>query len=958
VWPALFPQASTAFTWHFKLATPNMTGVSVYPIFNIKYSSVETPSITSGCDVPIEIRPVVMPVLECKLQAPDTIWFNTDKYEPSPFDLKVQVANTGNGDAQNVVAYVLQDTRFNIIPPSSLDFGTVDAFSVRDFASNSGFQLKVNPRQTDGYDTIRVMVMADGIPSTYCSYPIYVLHEQRPVFAMTCRANPASTTTPPSLAFNDQLNDYVPNPFEVETMAINVGDTKADNCQLVFVGPPRFTPVDNTPIIDVGTGASHEMGIGDTVRYTWKLNALKRLVGGTDTIVYQIQGRGGMGHRLLIGECRALLYVPPARAAEYDMLCTTTPSALVFDNGSGVYIPDPFVFTARVTNKGMAEGQGLEMTVMLPPGLILANGETATKPIGNLAVGDWREISWNLRPIAITSGPGQTLKITAQVEDDFGKTGECFSTVYVPPATKAALGIVCDAKYDTLKVDRQRGTYEDNPFTVWAKVSNNGDRPAQNVKVVVLPASNELRVLDDPERYVGPTMNPNFTTDTLSWRIYAVSRSVSGWIDIRFVVTADGLPSRECVASIYVPEVGKPHLDCTTETTMSCTGDTLYFNYTDGDFKDCKGTRSSTDKYNVFTVTSHVQNVGAAQADRVKATLLLPEGVMLDVGETAIKEIGNMLVGGNTTVSWNIQPKRQKLLAERDFVVQLNSDNDTQRTCAQVTWIAGAPKDALVTMPKNPVGRYGDKITVPILIDPTIGKDVYVYKLNVRFNPLLVRFVNAFSTGTLTEHGWSGPRAQLYAESGSAEENVVRVEDYTTGSPLNTKTDGVLVALVFEAVLGGSAEQQLEATTDSLVFVRSLSTTVGGVPRVLVSSINSADDGSEGDDVQVTYVNGVVTVSGDCIIPLAATGAYALAQNTPNPFNPTTTIEYEIPTETEVRLTVFDHLGREVKTLVTGRQKAGRYAVVFDGGDLPSGAYFYRLDTPAFSKTLRMVLTR
>jgi hypothetical protein len=60
VWPALFPQASTAFTWHFKLAAPNMTGVSIYPIFNIKYTSCETPLITSGCHVPLEIRPAIV----------------------------------------------------------------------------------------------------------------------------------------------------------------------------------------------------------------------------------------------------------------------------------------------------------------------------------------------------------------------------------------------------------------------------------------------------------------------------------------------------------------------------------------------------------------------------------------------------------------------------------------------------------------------------------------------------------------------------------------------------------------------------------------------------------------------------------------------------------------------------------------------------------------------------------
>jgi len=951
--PVLFAGSNKVFQWGFRLKAPNMTGRSVFPIFNVKFGSKETPYLTSGCDVPVEIEPVVMPVLACALQAPDTIWFNTNQYQPSPFDLKIRVVNSGNGDAFNVKAYILQDTRFNILPPSSRDFGTVDAGRTVDFMDpgNDGFALKVNPRQTDGYDTVRAIVVADGIPSTVCEYPIYVMHEQRPIFQMQCTANPDR------LQWDDQLNDYVPNPFDVTTQAINVGDTRATNCQLVFVGPPRFTPVDQTSIVNVGAGGI--MNVGDTVRYTWKLRPLKRTVGGWDTLVYQIQGRGGMGNRLLIGECRVLVYVPPARAAEYQMVCTTTPSELVFDNASGVYVPDPFQFTARVTNAGQAEGQDLEMTALLPPGLIFANGETATKPIGTLAVGSWAEVSWMLRPIAVMSGPAQTLKITAQVKDRYGRMGECFSTVKVPPATQATMGITCAAEYDTLKVDRQRGTYEDNPFTVTARVANNGSRPASNVKVVVLPASNELRVLGDPERFVAITLNAGVQTDTISWNIYAVPRSVSGWIEVRFVVTADGLPSQECVVPVYVPEVGKPKLRCYTESTMKCTGDTLYFSYTDGDYKDCAGTRSQTGKYNVFTVTGYVFNDGAAQANRVKATLLLPEGVMLDVGETAIKEIGDLMVAGNTKVSWNVRPIRQKDMAERDFVVQLNADNAAQAPCTQQVWVEGAPKNSLVTLPQNPVGRYGDKITVPVLIDPTIGKDVYVYKMNIRFNPELVRFVTPFSTGTLTERGWSGPRYRLYKEKGSTVENIVRIEDYTTGSALNTKTDGVLFGMVFEAVLGGTKEKQLQALSDSLVFVPTFVTTDDqGVDRTLVSSINSGDDASAGIDVQVTYRNGLITVSGDCIVPLVAGGGYDLAQNKPNPFNPTTTIEYEIGEETQVSLKVYDQLGREVLTLVNARQKAGRYAVLFDGANLPSGAYVYRLETPGFTKNLRMVLAR
>jgi uncharacterized repeat protein (TIGR01451 family) len=716
------------------------------------------------------------------------------------------------------------------------------------------------------------------------------------------------------------------------------------------VGPPRFTPVDNTPIVNVGAGG--RMNVGDTVTYTWKLTPLKRDIGGWDTLVYQIQGRGGMGNRLIIGECHVPIYVPPARAADYRMVCTA-PDSLVFDDAGGVYVPDPFTFTAQVTNNGKAEGLDLSVTALLPPGVIFANGETATKPIGNLAIGSWVEVKWLVRPIAITQGGAQTVKLCAQVKDRFGRTGECCTNVKIPPATKATLGLTCATEYDTLKVDRQRGTYEDNPFTVTVKIVNNGDRPAENVLVTVYPKSSDLRVLGDQERYVAQRLNAHVTTDTISWNIYAVPRTDSGFIDIQFVVTADGLTSQACIAPIYVPAVGKARLRCSTGTSMNCTGDTLYFDYNLGDYNDCVGTPSTSGKYRVFTVTSYVFNEGSAQSTRVKATLLPPEGVILDVGETASKELGDILVQGQTKVSWNLKPIRQKLDALRTFTVQLNSENAIQQKCVQDVTIKGAPKEAVVTMPRDAVGRHGEKIIVPVFIDPTIGKDVYQYRLNVEFNDSLVNFVDVSNVTTLTEFGWGGPRAELYRAKGSTRTNIVRVGDMTTGTALNTKVDGILVLLVFEAALGGE-QNQMSSRSDVLKFVRAFETEDG---RTLSSSINSIDN-TEGTDVSITFVDGMITVSGDCIVPLTATAMYSLKQNKPNPFNPTTTIEYTLPEETDVDLKVYDQLGRETMTLVRAHQKAGKYAVVFDGGGLPSGVYVYRIETPKFTKDLRMILAR
>jgi hypothetical protein len=85
---------------------------------------------------------------------------------------------------------------------------------------------------------------------------------------------------------------------------------------------------------------------------------------------------------------------------------------------------------------------------------------------------------------------------------------------------------------------------------------------------------------------------------------------------------------------------------------------------------------------------------------------------------------------------------------------------------------------------------------------------------------------------------------------------------------------------------------------------------------------------------------------------------YALLQNYPNPFNPTTTISYQLPVASQVSLKVFDVLGREVMTLVNGRQDAGAYNFNFNASDLSSGVYFYRLQSGNFVQTKKMMLVK
>ena len=99
------------------------------------------------------------------------------------------------------------------------------------------------------------------------------------------------------------------------------------------------------------------------------------------------------------------------------------------------------------------------------------------------------------------------------------------------------------------------------------------------------------------------------------------------------------------------------------------------------------------------------------------------------------------------------------------------------------------------------------------------------------------------------------------------------------------------------------------------------------------------------------YTTTVYTVSGSVF-------DFHLFQNYPNPFNPVTNLEFGISDLGFVSLRVYDPAGKEVKILVNENLSAGNYKIEFDGSDLPSGIYFYKLETGEFKETKSMILLK
>ncbi len=112
----------------------------------------------------------------------------------------------------------------------------------------------------------------------------------------------------------------------------------------------------------------------------------------------------------------------------------------------------------------------------------------------------------------------------------------------------------------------------------------------------------------------------------------------------------------------------------------------------------------------------------------------------------------------------------------------------------------------------------------------------------------------------------------------------------------------------------------------------------------------------------ITALKGAMTVLG---IPVGIQqdgeeipASYTLQQNYPNPFNPSTTIKFSIPKSGNVRLVVYDILGKEVATLVNNFLNAGQYNFQFNAANLASGIYLYRLEAGNFTQTNKMLLMK
>jgi hypothetical protein len=141
---------------------------------------------------------------------------------------------------------------------------------------------------------------------------------------------------------------------------------------------------------------------------------------------------------------------------------------------------------------------------------------------------------------------------------------------------------------------------------------------------------------------------------------------------------------------------------------------------------------------------------------------------------------------------------------------------------------------------------------------------------------------------------------------------------------------------------------------------------------VTITLQNVAANDPAGNSITLTPAGKCITTGVNEFTHTSGTpNVFALHANAPNPFNPSTTIKYDLAKPVEVKLVIFDLMGRQVRTLVDQRQPAGRHAITWDGRNeqgqaIASGVYIYQIRASdpsagagqAFVQTRRMALLR
>jgi len=878
-----------------------------------------------------------------------TKYFPGNEYNPSRITVTVWVTNIGETGAspldtaiaRQIEVSIVTDTRFNIVGPvqkrlqNSIDGG---AYLLHGDSAAVEFELEIaSPRDTDGFDEIKAVVVSQNANHVTATTDIWVEHVHEPEYRTLC------TRQFTEIVWDDNVNDYNPNPFTIELTVENIGDGDSENTTVVYIG---------TPDVSLYEADQEEKDL-DLIEprafktTTFLLRPRKRSNDTTLTLCFQVRGSGGYRSEYFIDTCCVDVFIPAAKKAEYDLTCTITDPTdplnpdldfVAFDEHQ--YKPNPFQFNVDVRNIGTALGKDVKVRINLPPGLSRVDPEPEEKSIGDLPPYGTARVSWQVE--ARPQLDRAWFTISSRVYDAFGNSAICADSVEIDSVRRAKFDVICICP-DTIYADQEQGIYLNSPFDVFFHVRNVGSDYADSVKATVLsqnPVISTVQGFDPVHRKDPDTLSVDGGY-TFTWAMEANPIAVGTNVRLKFTVQALNAEPVECVCDVFVQRLDRPVIELSCETVPE---DSLHFD-------------ARTGGYFPPTVTYRLcaTNIGGGIARNVAATLSIPPRMILAPGETAQKTFIPNNLGPNqqACLEWILIPvQRTDFGSDAIFRAEVTSENIPERpTCDDPVFVPALPSTAALAIPRNNVGYFNQIILVPIFIDDPEGKDIKKFELEVRYNVNddgtrmtddVVEFIDVVTANSLTGT-WS-----IVSQGRNATNDMLNFTIEGTEPlvfPANVPNERIppLVWMRFRGIYGDLPPDDLRYSASPLKWP----------DATVVRERIRINDGS----IFPRVTDGLVTVSGDCLRPLTASPDYVIF-NTPNPFNPVTTIVYTIPMDERVKITVFDALGRSLDVLVDQVMTAGTHSIHYDAAGLPSGLYFYRMETPHYSTMKKMVVAK
>ncbi|MFZ1728737.1 MAG: T9SS type A sorting domain-containing protein [Bacteroidota bacterium] len=880
-----------------------------------------------------------LPVIECRIEtSADQLFFQGNDYNPNTLTVTVFVKNIGPEDtaiARDVEVRLLADSRFILIGNTN-PLRTVAADLNYNQEASVVYQLRVAAeRSVDGIDVIGAVTTSSNAYSVSCEKDIWVEHEYFPVF------NPLCSAQFTQIVFDDNINDYTPNPFTIKVDVTNIGDGNSDSTWVSYIGSRGVSPFpQDTPekYLDV-------LAAGQTISSLFQIVPNRRNNDTTITICFQIRGIGGYQRKYYIDTCCVAVFIPAAKQAEYELVCDILPDSIIYKNHA--YVPNPFDYTVSIRNIGTALGKDVRAKLVLPAGIQLGPGEIDEKTVGDLPPNGTASLSWKLSPIPLFVR--DTLKICVRVFDIFNNQAICCDSVIVDSVRKAIFDVAC-ACPDTIYADTQAGIYTNSPFDVFFTVCNVGSDYADSVKAtIIIQAPNVTPVTGfsavqrkaDVAPIPGKDILDVDSCFTFTWPLQAEAIAVGRIVRLIFRVEALNAEPVECVCEVFVQKLDAPNLDVWCETVPT---DSLHFDPRTGGYDPP-----------AIIYRLCATNEGGGIAKNVKATLAIPARMILANGEMLQKPFPMDLGPGDTAcIEWLLIPvARKDFGSDAIFIAEVTAENVTERPTASCTvFIPALPNTIALSIPRNSVGYTGQIVLAPIYVDDPTDKDIKSIAIEIdynmdslrrRFSEDVISFLDVVITNSLTS-SWTVSNQIVNATNDKLNFTLTSPPGVPLSYPAVT-TDGFvppLVWLKFRAEYGRVPNELLYKTSDLL-----------WPPAAEIQSKILINNGS----IFPRVTDGYLWVSGDCLRPLTASPDYQIF-NRPNPFNPATMIGYTIPQDEHVKIAVYDALGREVEILVDEVRAAGTHSVVFDSKLLPSGIYFYRMETPHFSQMKKMVVAK